>query len=182
MTAVRPFLVAVGALTLTLSCELPSTGVPEPLRPGVPLVDPVMATAEVVPLVPCSALAPTSVTKVIGSGGGTITFGPHTLVVPSGALSRAVSIKAVVPSDNEGYNQVRLYPDGLKFRKTVHVTISYAHCDLSMVPNADSLLSNLKVVYMRDGMVVEYIPTVHSAVARTLTGGITHFSNYAIAW
>jgi hypothetical protein len=179
MKSVRPYLIALGALTLTLSCELSPTGVPQAPLPGVPLVDPVAAV--VVAPVPCSTLPPTSVTKVIGSAGGSISFGPHKLVVPSGALAKAVSIKAVVPADAPGI-EVRLYPDGLTFRKTVYVTISYAHCDLSSIPNAEWLLSNLKIVYVRNGVIVEYIPTVHNATARTLRGGITHFSNYAIAW
>lgn len=173
MRAIRPFLIALGALTVTLACESP-TGVPQApvLTPGPQLL--------VIPLVGCSALPPQSVTRVIQPRGGSISFGPHKLVVPASALAKAVSITAELAAGAQGYNEVRLYPDGLKFHRPAHITISYANCDVSTVPQ--SVLSNLKVVYIRNGQIVEYVPTVTNLVARTVTGSITHFSNYAIAW
>jgi hypothetical protein len=170
-----PFLIALGALTVTLACEQPSpTGVPQPPPPPPPNLSTVSGVG------PCSALPATSVTKVIGPAGGSISFGPHKLVVPSGALATQVSIKAVIPANGNGYNEVRLYPDGLAFRTTVSLRISYANCGLT--PAQEAWLPYLKVVYLVNGTIVEYVPTVANLTAKTVTGALKHFSNYAVAW
>jgi hypothetical protein len=170
-----PFLIALGALAVTLACEQPSpTGVPQPPQPPAPTLSTVSTVG------PCSTLPPQSVTKLIGPAGGTINIGPHKLVVPSGALATSVSIKLVLPAVGNGYNEVRLYPDGLTFRTTVYLTISYANCGLT--PQQEAWLPYLKVVYVVNGTIVEYVPTVANLTANTVKGSIRHFSNYAVAW
>jgi len=61
-------------------------------------------------LLSCSVLAADSVTQVVGPDGGTITVGPHTFVIPAGALDDTVSITAVAPSDT--VRRVSFQPEG----------------------------------------------------------------------
>lgn len=126
-------------------------------------------------LLPCSPLPETEV-RVIGPAGGSISVGPHTLLIPAGALAFPAAITA--ESDDRWYNSVRLYPHGLKFRTTAHLTMSYANCDVG----DGSRLQHVQVVYTHASNIVEYEPSDPNLADATVTGDITHFSNYAVAW
>src|SRR5438876_11968167 len=77
-------------------------------------------------LLTCSPLPYAKSSASIGSEGGTLVFGPHTLVVPQGALANRVTITAEVISDN--INSVRFSPEGLRFSKSAALTLSYSNC------------------------------------------------------
>src|SRR5262249_15310385 len=64
-------------------------------------------------LLSCPPLPADSAEQTVGPEGGSITVGPHTLVVPAGALNQETVITATVPSDS--VNSVILGPQGLTF-------------------------------------------------------------------
>ncbi len=78
-------------------------------------------------LLQCSKLPATSVKQTIGSTGGTMRVGPHTFVVPSGALVQAVTISAKTAGGTG--NAIDFKPVGLAFLKPAYVTLSYANCN-----------------------------------------------------
>ncbi len=177
MNTVRPYLLAVSALAVGFACDRSPAGVSQSSASNAKLTAASAAGTGGVVLMPCGTLAATSVTQVIGRAGGSIKVGPHTLRVPQGALTRAVAITADLDGD-EGYNQVRLYPHGLQFRTPASLTMSYANCDVG----DGSRLPYLQIVYKHASQIVESEPSVHDLAQQTVTGEISHFSNFAIAW
>jgi len=123
----------------------------------------------------CSALDADSVTQAVDSTGGTISFGPHTLVIPAGALDTAVNITAIAPSDT--VRRVELYPEGLTFNTDVSLTLSYQNCSVlgRFLPRT--------IVYVDGGLnILSLIPSLDSFFTKTVTGSLEHFSGYAVAW
>src|SRR6185503_1789162 len=116
-----------------------------------------------------------SETKTIGIAGGTITVGPHRLVIPAGALSRSVTITAVAPSGN--VNVIHFQPEGLQFAKPAVLTMSYANCGL-----LNKLLPK-RIAYVDDRLnILEYLLSLDLLNFKTVTGTVQHFSGYAVAW
>lgn len=126
-------------------------------------------------LVACTPLAADSVAQVIGPAGGTITVGPHSFVVPAGALDSAVTITAVVPSSTN--NVVVFQPTGLTFNTAATLTLSYANCGplAQILPTRVAYVDNLLNI-------LSYIPSVGNGVSQSVTGQVQHFSDYAVAW
>ncbi len=177
MKAVRRFAIPLTALAVAFACDPSPTGVSQSPASNAKLTAASTAGTGGLVFMPCDPLASTSVTQVIGRAGGSIRVGPHTLRVPQGALANAVSITAELDGD-DGYNKIRFYPHGLKFRTPASLTMSYANCDVG----DGSLLPYLQIVYKHADQIVEYEPSVADLAGRTVTGEITHFSNYAVAW
>ena len=126
-------------------------------------------------LLKCSPLPYDSETKTIGTAGGTITVGPHRLVIPSGALSQSVTITAVAPSGK--VNVVQFEPEGLQFAKPATLTMSYANCSL-----LNKLLPK-RIAYVDDNLnILEYLLSLDLLNLKTVTGQVQHFSGYAVAW
>lgn len=133
------------------------------------------STLEETGLLTCSPLAADTVTVTMGSEGGVLAVGPHTLSVPVGALEEPVTITAVAPSDST--NRVELEPAGLVFGRPASLTLSYANCDAlgSTLPK--------RIAYVSDALsILEYLLSFDDAAARTVTGQLQHFSGYAVAW
>jgi len=127
-------------------------------------------------LLQCSNLSYATATQTIGSAGGTIRVGPHTLTVPVGALSSPVAITATLVT-GLGVNVVHFEPEGLKFMRSASLTMSYANCNL-----LDRLLPK-RIAYVGDGLnVVSYLLSIDNLFAKQVTGRVDHFSNYAVAW
>src|SRR5260370_4222951 len=80
-------------------------------------------------LLKCSSLPYASSTRTIGPLGGSISAGPHTLVIPPGALSASTSITMTAPT-GLGVNAVKFAPAGLRFSTPASLTMSYANCSL----------------------------------------------------
>src|SRR4029077_6073916 len=80
-------------------------------------------------LLQCSDLAYASTTQTIGSAGGVIRVGPHTLSIPAGALSAPVAITGALVT-GRGVNAVHFEPEGLTFARSASLTMSYANCNL----------------------------------------------------
>ena len=126
-------------------------------------------------LLSCSPLPGSKTSTRIGSGGGTLSFGPHRLVVPAGALSRPVTITAEEISDR--VNSVRFSPEGLRFNKNTQLTLSYANCS-----GAGMLLPKL-IAYTDDLLaILELLPSVDLPAQKKVTGQLKHFSRYAVAY
>ena len=113
-----------------------------------------------------------SVTQTVGPLGGVIKIGPHSLVIPAGALDRPVAITASAP---EGQHVVVDFaPEGLAFRYPAVLRLSYAHCDHSpLLP---------RVVYINDLLsILELLPSLDDVAGKAVTSKLRHFSGYAIA-
>jgi hypothetical protein len=128
-------------------------------------------------LLSCSPLPQSSASAVIGSQGGTITMGPHSIYFPPGAVGRSVTITAEVVSDS--VNSVRLLPEGLKFAsgRPAILTLSYSNCTLlgSLIPK--------KIVYTDEGLdILQILTSFDNIFTRKVTSPLDHFSRYAVAY
>lgn len=156
-----------------LSC-LPDRG---PTAPAVPPPNASLigSLGTATGLLQCTPLPYVKVTQVVGSGGGTIKIGPHTLVIPAGALSQNVTITADAPSDN--VNSVRFWPQGLQFARSASLTMSYSNCNLL------GLLLPKEIAYTDDNLnILSYLVSLDNLLAKKVTGQLNHFSRYAVAW
>jgi hypothetical protein len=173
-------LLLAGAVAVALSCgDRTTTG---PLQASVGGVvqhtrSPVRSLAKnASQLAQCRPLPPDLVLKRIGPAGGIIDVGPYTLTIPRGALDRRVTIAARIPS-GVSVNFVEFKPDGLVFLQPASLAMSYANCDL---PDETG---PLQIAFVDDSLrVVYYLPSVYDMAARTVTGTVEHFSNYAVAY
>lgn len=122
----------------------------------------------------CEASAAVTATATIGPSGGLMSIGAHTLYVPKGALPQPVTITAVVPPDTLAL--VQFQPDGLVFEQAALFTMSYAHCDVQR-------RVDLRIAQVNDDLLIlEYLPSFDVDQQKKVTGLLSHFSNYAVAW
>jgi hypothetical protein len=128
---------------------------------------------EVTGLLSCSEQSYRVEYEWIGPWGGSIRVGDHLLVIPRGALSRYVKIKAEqIPGST---NSVRFSPEGLKFSKSAVLTLSYENCSDIDLPKA--------VVYTTDDLQLkEILLSVDFFRWKKVTAPIDHFSRYAVAY
>ncbi len=113
-------------------------------------------------------------TATIGGSFGTISLGDGTVfAVPAGALSSNVSITVHELSGTA--MAVEFAPAGLRFAVPAKLTLSYAQC---LVPP----LLPARVVYVQGGVITETEPSLANLLFRTVTGNISHFSSYAVAY
>jgi hypothetical protein len=123
----------------------------------------------------CQQIVNGSFKQTIGSAGGTLTFGPVTLSVPAGALSKPVSIQAKIPGGSS-VNVVQFKPDGLIFQQPASLTVAYWNC-------AGVAGKTLKVAQVSDSLqILQYLQSATDTATQTVTGALQHFSNYAVAW
>lgn len=126
-------------------------------------------------LLKCSPLPADSESQVIGPDGGTLTVGPHTLTVPPGALSAPTLITGVIQPDT--VNAIRFSPQGLVFQQPTQLVMSYANCPVlgSLTPK--------RIAYTTDDLqILQIIPSLDNILNQTVTGQVSHFSQYAVAW
>src|SRR5712664_2262984 len=98
MKAVRLFVIAllVGGLALAAACGDRTPTTPQPPAPSGSLLGSLLGPTG---LLKCSNLPYDSTTQTIGIAGGSLSVGPHTLVIPPGALSKPTAITMVLPTD-----------------------------------------------------------------------------------
>lgn len=126
-------------------------------------------------LLSCSPLPYAKSTVTLGTAGGSVSVGPHTLVVPAGALSGPVTISAEIISEN--VNSVRFSPEGLQFQKAAALTMSYSNC------SGLGMLLPKKVAYTNELLtILELLQSVDLAGQKKVTGQLNHFSRYAVAY
>jgi hypothetical protein len=161
-----------GALVLVLAC-----GGDGPLAPQVQ-PDPALFGLGG-GLVHCAPMAGHEATGVFGPEGGALQVGPHVLAIPAGALNQPVTITAVAPTGP--VNRIDFGPEGLVFAEPASLTMSHANCGFlaGLLPK--------KVAHVDSGPgllvdVLELLPSTDDLAARRVTGSLTHFSSYAIAW
>jgi len=161
------------SLAAVLSC-LPDRS---PTAPAVPPPDASLlgGLLQATGLLQCTPLPYASTTQVVGPTGGTIQVGPHTLVIPPGALVQNVTITAVAPSAT--VNSVRFTPQGLHFLAPAALTMSYSNCNLlgKLLPK--------RIAYTDDNLnILSYLISLDNLLSKKVTGKLDHFSRYAVAW
>ena len=161
------------SLAAVLSC-LPDRS---PTAPAVPPPDASLlgGLLQATGLLQCTPLPYASTTQVVGPTGGTIQVGPHTLVIPPGALVQNVTITAVAPSAT--VNSVRFSPQGLHFLAPAALTMSYSNCNLlgKLLPK--------RIAYTDDNLnILSYLISLDNLLSKKVTGKLDHFSRYAVAW
>ena len=128
-------------------------------------------------LLACNVQTTTYGSQWIGPSGGVLRVGPHTLVVPRGALSSYTHIRATAPKGN--IVLVDFQPHGLKFQRPTVLTMSYRDCGL-----VGGLLGGLllDIVYV-DGQqrVLEVLPSLNDLLGQRVTSPVHHFSGYALS-
>jgi len=126
-------------------------------------------------LLACSPLPSDADTVTIGAAGGRVEVGPHVLVVPAGALTEPVTVTGeIVPGR---VNAVHFTPQGLAFRESARLTMSYANCNLlgRLLPK--------RIAYVDDDLnILEYLLSLDLLRLRRVTARLDHFSSYAVAW
>ena len=148
---------------------------PEPARP-IPQASLIGDLLGATGLLQCTSLPYAATTQTIGSAGGTIRVGPHTLTVPAGALSSPVAITGALVT-GRGVNAVHFEPEGLTFARSASLTLSYANCNLlgRLLPK--------RVAYVSDALdILSYLLSIDNPLGSKVTGRVDHFSNYAVAW
>jgi len=172
MKAVRLVAVLLAACLAVTSCGEP------PAAPAVPApqADLFGSLLQPVGLLKCSQLPFATETKTIGSAGGTMTAGPHTLLIPSGALKHPTEITMSIRMSG-GVNGVHFEPEGLQFERSAALTMSYANCDLlgRLLPK--------RIAYTTDALdVITYLLSFDNLFGKRVTGKLDHFSDYVVAW
>lgn len=175
MKAARCLVVAlvVCALVFSSGCGDRTPTAPEPLAPSADLIGSLLGATG---LLKCSNLPYASTTQTIGGGGGTLSVGPHTLVIPPGALARPTTITMTLPT-GLGVNAVQFQPAGLVFQKPAALTMSYANCSLlgKLLPKQIAYTTdNLQILY--------YLLSLDNLLRKNVTGQVNHFSTYVVAW
>ena len=166
------FVALVGGLTV---CGIDQPAAPvAPPAPDASLlgIDLNQTLKSVLQPLSCNTKGYGSVTKTIGSNGGVIAIGPHTLVIPPRALDKNVTITATAPQGKRIL--VEFQPAGLQFDTPTALTLSYKECGI--------LVLNPKVVYV-DGQfrILETLLTLPNLLGKTATGKVEHFSGYSLA-
>lgn len=113
-------------------------------------------------------------TEIIGPKGGTLSMGPHRLVIPEGALDHDVVITGTAPS-NPAVN-LEFAPHGLQFKKPVEMVIDYKQC---IVPDDQEL----GVTYMGPGWrAIEQMPSSDKRSVSRISALTDHFSGFVVTW
>ena len=158
---------------LSLSCgDAPPPAAP--LAPVTSLLDDAVetTTTTVKGLLYCPHSTSYRAEKLIGPAGGSVKVGPHSLSVPSGAVSAPVLITADAPAGD--YVLVHFEPAGLKFARKPTLSLSYSECGLLSVA--------LSIVYTDDDLnILEILSSTTNLLTKTVSAKIKHFSNYALA-
>ena len=123
----------------------------------------------------CTPLPSATVSKVIGPNGGTISFGPHTIYFPQGALQESTLITATAPSSSTPLAQFQ--PHGLTFpggSKSPVLSMSYANCSTSLLER--------KIVYVDNALtILEILKSAELKNEQVAVAQLRHFSSYAVA-
>jgi hypothetical protein len=181
----RLSLVALGFL---LACGDPTAPVAPVAKPVAPAVVPNAnlvdvfngllnvtngVTTLVGDLLPCSVSTDQWNTASIGPNGGRLNIGPHSLVIPKGALTRQTQISAHAVRGN--HVRVEFSPSGLQFSTPATLTLSYGVCAPKNKP--------VQVVYLKDDQhITETEPSKDSRLTKSVAATIKHFSSYAVAY
>src|SRR6267378_4583676 len=170
----RRLIASVLLLAVALACtDRTPTSVPAAPTPDASLIGSLLGATG---LLKCSNLPYASDTETIGPLGGVLRAGPHTLIIPPGALSRPTAITMTAPT-GLGVNAVKFQPEGLRFAVPAALTMSYANCSLlgKLLPK--------RIAYTDDNLnIISYLLSLDNLLSKYVTGKVNHFSDYVIAW
>jgi hypothetical protein len=177
MKAVRALAVLVLVLLVSPSCGEPPSAPVTPAAP-IPAPDASLIGGLLGPtgLLRCSDLPYASSTRTIGIAGGTISAGPHSLVIPAGALIAPTTITMTAPT-GLGVNAVKFAPEGLQFTTPAVLSMSYSNCNLlgKLLPK--------RIAYTDDNLnIITYLLSLDNLLGKRVTGKVNHFSDYVVAW
>jgi hypothetical protein len=161
---------AVLALAITAACSDTTSPIEPSFGDGTKLPKTSQVTLAYCPGTPYD-----STTRTIGAGGGIITAGRGTFVIPAGAVAVPTTIRMVQPADSLA--SYRFYPEGLQFTKAQPaLRIDIGKCNKGLRENPP------QIVYIAEtGQVLEVLPT--TLVSKDLLQAmIFHFSRYAVAY
>jgi hypothetical protein len=162
-------------LIVALACTDRSPTSVAPVAPP-PQADLIGSLLGATGLLKCSALPYASSTRTIGPLGGSISAGPHTLVIPPGALLAPTTITMTAPT-GLGVNAVKFQPEGLRFITPAALTMSYSNCSLlgKILPK--------RIAYTDDHLnILSYLLSLDNLLSRYVTGKVNHFSDYVVGW
>jgi hypothetical protein len=171
MKAVRLLAVLLAACLVVSSC-----GEPPAAPVQTPQADLIGSLLQPIGLLQCSELPYESDTETIGPAGGRLTAGPHTLVIPAGALDKSIKI-TMSTRTGRGVNAVHFEPEGLQFERSAALTMSYANCDLlgKLLPK--------RIAYADERLnIISYLLSLDNILSKRVTGKLDHFSDYVVAW
>jgi hypothetical protein len=180
MKAVRILAVLIATSLFATSCGEPPSAPVVPAAvpaPQADLIGDILGGAlRLTGLVKCSDLPFASAVQTIGPEGGVLSAGPHVLVIPPEALRRRTTITMTVPT-GLGVNAVHFEPEGLQFRRSAALTMSYTNCDLL------GRLFPKRIAYTEDNLEIKYyVNSLGGFLPGRVTGRIDHFSDYVVAW
>jgi len=175
MKAVRALAVLLLVLLVSPSCSQSPTSpaVPPTAAPDASLIGSLLGATG---LLKCSNLPYAQSSATIGPLGGSISAGPHTLVVPPGALLSPTAITMTAPT-GLGVNAVKFQPEGLRFLTPAALTMSYSNCSLlgKLLPK--------RIAYTDDNLnIISYLLSLDNLLSKMVTGKVNHFSDYVVAW
>ena len=161
-------------LTVALACtDRTPTSVPAAPTPDASLIGGLLGATG---LLKCSNLPYASETKTIGALGGVLRAGPHSLLIPPGAVLSPTKITMTAPT-GLGVNAVKFQPEGLRFVAPAVLNMSYANC---------SLLGRLlpkRIAYTDDNLnIISYLLSLDNLFSKNVNGKVNHFSDYVVAW
>jgi len=161
-------------LVVALACtDRTPTAVPAAPAPDASLIGSILGATG---LLKCSNLPYASDTETIGPLGGVLRAGPHSLVIPPGALAAPTTIIMTAPT-GLGVNAVKFQPQGLTFITPAALTMSYANCSLlgKLLPK--------RIAYTDDNLnIISYLFSLDNLLSKNVTGKVNHFSDYVVAW
>jgi hypothetical protein len=163
---IAPVLLLVAALACT---DRTPTSVPAAPAPEASLIGALLGPTG---LLKCSNLPYASDTETIGPLGGVLRAGPHSLVIPPGALLSPTTITIGL-----GVNAVKFQPEGLRFTAPAVLTMSYSNCSLlgKLLPK--------RIAYTDDNLnILSYLLSLDNLFSKNVTGKVNHFSDYVVAW
>lgn len=125
-------------------------------------------------LLRCQQQNYTGSVTVIGPSGGQVSFGPHKITFPPGALNNNVVVSGELLVAN--HVLVELYPSGLQLSAPAVLELAYGTCQ--------SGGNGLEVAYVDDNLNVISYPA--APLGGTISGEVRaelwHFSKYAVAY
>ena len=125
-------------------------------------------------LMQCQQQSYTGSATVIGPGGGALSFGPHRIKFPPGALSNNVVVSGELHVAN--HVLVELSPRGLRMSAPAILELAYGFCQ--------SGGSGLEVAYVDDNLNVISYPDAPpgGTPSGEVWAELWHFSKYAVAY
>ena len=169
----RRLIASILLLAVAVACSEPTNSVPAAPAPDASLIGGLLGATG---LLKCSSLPYASDTETIGPLGGVLRAGPHSLVIPPGALTTPTTITMTVPT-GLGVNAVKFQPEGLRFVAPAVLSMSYSNCSLlgKLLPK--------RIAYTDDNLnIISYLLSLDNLLSKNVTGKVNHFSDYVVAW